>query len=126
MRSFHKIIGGIVVALALCTITEAECKEVKPQHVISIQQDDIMLPFKVSYVVTLDKRISEGEIEKIAHKIKGNAPSAKRLFITYYLRGMEIGAGAWATSHYAPTLNIHILEFATQSNLPDPDLRLTP
>jgi hypothetical protein len=33
----------------------------------------------------------------------------ERVFICYYLPGMEVGAGAWATGHFNPELEVKVL-----------------
>jgi len=66
-------------------------------------------PFKASWDIRLDKQISEAEIKAIANHLKSSHPDYDNYFITYLLPDMEQGNGAWATSHFNPSLNINIL-----------------
>lgn len=40
--------------------------------------------------------------------IKSKNPGSDRYFILYYLPDMKIGSGAWATSHFNPSLSVNI------------------
>ncbi len=56
---------------------------------------------KRSVDVQLAKKLTERNIEKIAFAIRSiKRENYERTFILYYLPGMEVGAGAWATSHF--------------------------
>jgi len=58
----------------------------------------------------LNKKISEDALRVIAFKLKAQDPrSYERTFICYYIPGMEVGAGAWATTHFNPNLKVKIL-----------------
>lgn len=64
---------------------------------------------KASYDIHLNKEFNKSSIEKLAHKLKNDLDADyERVFITYYLPGMEVGSGAWATSHFTPNLEIHL------------------
>jgi peptidoglycan hydrolase-like protein with peptidoglycan-binding domain len=65
---------------------------------------------KLSLDMRLDRKASEQELAAIARELRDGAGGAyERIFILYYLPGMEPGAGAWATSHYNPGLKVSIL-----------------
>ena len=76
----------------------------------SIIDSDTFLDNKRSLDVRLNKKISEETLRAIALKLKGqDSRRYERTFICYYLPGMEVGAGAWATTHFNPNLEIKIL-----------------
>lgn len=76
----------------------------------SIIDSDTFLDYKRSLDVRLNKKVSEDTLRVIALKLKAQDPrSYERTFICYYLPGMEVGAGAWATTHFNPNLDIKIL-----------------
>lgn len=84
---------------------------------------------KASFDIRLEERISEKEIELVAQNIKTKNPGFDRYFILYYLPDMQIGSGAWATSHFNPNLLINIQgisdeeeEQMTNSTLPAGEL----
>jgi hypothetical protein len=73
--------------------------------------DSSTLPsIKRSLDVRLNKKVSEQTLRAIALKLKAQDSRAyDRTFIAYYLPGMTVGAGAWATTHFDPNLEVLIL-----------------
>ena len=65
---------------------------------------------KRSLDVRLNKKVSELTLRAIADGLKSqDTRDYDRTFITYYLPGMAVGAGAWATTHFNPNLELRIL-----------------
>ncbi len=65
---------------------------------------------KCSLDIRLDKKVSKDVLRKLALKLRDDEPrNYDRMFINYYLPGMTPGAGAWATSHFNPNLEVKIL-----------------
>lgn len=59
--------------------------------------------------VRLEHRVSEETLRAIALELKSQEPrNYDRIFIAYYLPGMTVGSGAWATSHFDPDLKVEI------------------
>lgn len=91
----------------------------------SIIDSDIMPGIKRSLDVRLNKKVSKGTLRAIALKLKAqDSRSYDRTFICYYLPDMEIGVGAWATTHFNPNLDVQILGLTvyqenTLKQLPD-------
>ena len=55
----------------------------------------------------LNREFNKTSIEKLARKLKTDLKADyDRIFISYYLPGMKVGSGAWATSHFDPDLEI--------------------
>jgi len=73
--------------------------------------DSSTLPgIKRSLDVLLNKKVSEQTLRAIALQLKAQDSRAhERTFIAYYLPGMTVGAGAWATTHFNPDLEVRIL-----------------
>lgn len=64
--------------------------------------------------VRLSQKISADDLRSIAIKLRNADPNRyERTFIGYYLPGMEIGAGSWATTHFNPNLDVQILGLTT-------------
>lgn len=64
---------------------------------------------KRSVTVRLKSKVSKKTLSQIARKIKKSDRNVyQRTFILYYLPEMEIGAGAWTTTHFNPTLKANI------------------
>ena len=65
---------------------------------------------KCSLTVRLTKKIPEEKLRKLAIELRDKElKKYDRMFITYYLPGMDVGAGAWATTHFNPNLKVNIL-----------------
>ena len=58
--------------------------------------------------VKLNKRVDEKVLTEIAKKIKQDKAQYKRLWIKYYLEGVEYTSIAWATTHFEPELKVEI------------------
>lgn len=59
--------------------------------------------------VRLSRKVSEQTLRAIALKLKAQPPAYDRTMIYYYLPGMTVGTGAWATTHFTPELELRIL-----------------
>lgn len=90
--------------------------EIIPDDVsFSIIETSTLPGIKRSLDVRINKKVSEQILRSIALKLKSSdSQTYKRTFITYYLPGMTIGAGAWATTHFNPDLEIRILGLTSE------------
>jgi len=67
-------------------------------------------PYKLAIDVRLPEKVSKEDLAAIAKKLKSQeADSYDRIFILYYLPDMVVGSGAWASTHFNPTLEVKIL-----------------
>ena len=81
----------------------------------TIINTDIMPRMKRSLDIRLNRRVSENVLRSIALKLKKkDKKQYKRTFICYYLPGMTVGAGAWATTHFNPNLQVQILGLSSK------------
>ncbi len=81
----------------------------------SIINSDTFHDYKRSLDVRLNKKVSENILRAIALKLKSqDSRSYERTFICYYLPDMEVGAGAWATTHFNPNLEVRIQGLTTE------------
>jgi len=72
-----------------------------------ILEDTKKRNIKRSVTVRLDHKVSKKTLIQIAKRIKGmDKKQYQRTFILYYLPGMKIGMGAWATTHFNPGLKV--------------------
>ena len=75
---------------------------------------------KISADIVVSRPLDHAELSRTARTIykalKG--PRFKRVFILWYLPGMEIGYGAWATTHFNPLLKITIMTWMLEHNPP--------
>lgn len=80
------------------------------QVTYEIISENIIPGIKKDIDVRLSERVSEDDLRSIAMKLKNADPSRyQRIFIGYYLPGMEVGAGGWATTHFNPNIEVRIL-----------------
>ena len=66
---------------------------------------------KVSIDIRLKQKVDKEQLKEIASYLKDTETERyyEKVFLTYYLPGMKINAGAWATSHFeGSNLNIEV------------------
>lgn len=64
---------------------------------------------KVNITVLLPEKLTEAQLRQVAQKIKADNSGYDKTWISYYLKGMKVGSGAWATTHFIPELEVAIL-----------------
>ena len=81
-----------------------------PRFEYTVINQKVLLDHKRTLDIRLDKGVSEDVLRSIALELRASdSKSYKRTFICYYLPGMQIGAGAWATTHINPDLKVQVL-----------------
>jgi hypothetical protein len=85
-----------------------EIQKLKPNPALS----------KVNIEVLLPQKLSQEELRRVAMDIRAAHDGYQKTWIAYYLKGMKPGAGAWATTHFTPELEVSILG-ATQAQEDD-------
>lgn len=91
--------------------TEAALKPVEPGQDYRIVSEDIAQGQSARYVaIAVPRRLAESDLARIADLVraKEKAPFEKTV-VNFYLPGMKVGQGAWATATYAPTLKVAIV-----------------
>jgi hypothetical protein len=83
----------------------------------SIISDTSLGRTKRSVDVRLDLPIDEPVLRRLAEVIHAQKPEYDRTYICYWLPGMTVGTGAWATTHFDPDLDIQI---SAANTLDDP------
>ena len=64
---------------------------------------------KCNLDIELNRKVSEQELTNLANKLRGTRTKYDKVWIFYTLPNMKVGSGAWATTHFTPTLEIKIL-----------------
>ena len=64
---------------------------------------------KCNLDIKLSRKITKEELTTLALKLRETRQSYNHLWIGYTLDNMKVGAGAWATSHFTPELEVQIL-----------------
>ena len=111
-RNRKILIGLICLFLVGCETTpEQTISKKEDDHITySIINSNIIPGIKRSLDVRLNEKVSEATLRTIALKLKAqDSRYYKRTFICYYLPGMEVDTGAWATTHFNPNLKVRIL-----------------
>ena len=76
----------------------------------TIVSEDTLHNIKRSLDIRLNRAVSEETLRQLALELKAQGgKSYTRTFIAYYLPGMLIDQGAWATTHFDPSLEVKIL-----------------
>lgn len=76
---------------------------------------------KISINIIVSCPVTEDQLSLAAKIIYKNfhGPLFKRIFIDWYLPGMEIGHGVWATTHFDPRLQVKIMTWMLEHNPPN-------
>lgn len=92
-----------------------QVQEVKPEKPdgFSIIEQSSKASFKHTIEIRLEKKATKEELEKIGHYLFSQLNKKfDRVFMSYYLSGMEVGSGAYATTHFeGNSINVRILDF---------------
>ena len=119
MRSKVSII--IMVSFLICFIScgTKETQDAVSSEKLKIPSNEIqytiineekMENIKTSLDVRLESEVNKETITKIANELrKDGRRNYQRVFINYYLPGMEVGKGGWALSHFNPNLEFKIM-----------------
>jgi hypothetical protein len=106
-KKIMKKVTQILYLAFLFISANAFCQESSITY--TIIQKETLHNIKCSIDIRLSDKISEGELKRLALKIKADlGQEFERIFIVYYLPNMEVGAGGWATTHFNPTLEVSI------------------
>ena len=98
----------IIIVLSACGDTStSNLPDGIEYSVINEEQNNNLK--KTSINIRLNKKVDEATLKMIAEELKSKREEFEKLWISYYLPEMKVGSGAWATSHYTPTLTIQIL-----------------
>jgi hypothetical protein len=106
-RSTGKVVLVILLA-AIFGCNPPSKTSTKEKYGYRVLKREDSKPIKCSFYIELQEQLSEAQITEIAEEYRKEYDSYMSLFIFYLLPDMEIGSGAWATSHYTPDLKITI------------------
>ena len=82
----------------------------------TVEKQECMQPFKCSFVIRLENKLSEQDLTLMSNKIRDDAPTVDNLFINYYLPCMEVGNGAWAAARFTPEFSLNIQDYMLENN----------
>lgn len=110
-----KFVTLLAVIVGLLGLVACEAGSAAPSIIpddvsYTVIDTDIIPGIKRSLDVRLNQKVSQDVLRAIALELKSNdSRQYDRTFIAYYLPGMTVDAGAWATTHFNPTLDVRIL-----------------
>lgn len=118
-------IVGITVFLNIAepTAATAERRLAQPELIpYSVINRDTMGKIKLSYNLRIDlvdgRLPTADEIEVISrHLLEKEGRHYDKMFVVYYLPGMEVNAGGFATGHYYPDFQTPALQVKIQDYL---------
>jgi hypothetical protein len=97
---------GMAFAFLWCSLTAAAQEKKLDYEIIKSSK---VPGIRCSLDVRINRKATESEIGQLARRIRNAEPgNYERFYICYYLHGMQVGAGAWATSHFDPGLRVAI------------------
>jgi len=94
----------IIVILILSFIS---CS--KKSNNYEIINEESLHNIKTSLNIRLKEKVNKNTLREIANELYSSRNNFERVFIVYYLPGMEVDKGGWATTHFNPNLEIVIL-----------------
>lgn len=94
-----------------------------------VKNQELTPGVKISLDLIVSGKPSSLELEQLASTIRHQLCRIARIprhcekiyprvFLTWYLTGMKIGGGAWATTHFDPELEIKIMDWMLEYNPP--------
>jgi len=108
-----RLIAMLTLVAVLFLVATPACEKLKissNEIQYTIINEEKFLNIKTSLDIRLESEVNKETITKIANELrKDGRRNYQRVFINYYLPGMEVGSGAWALSHYNPKLEVEIL-----------------
>lgn len=109
--------------VGVATSVHAGSKAIPDDVKYSIISEKKVPTVKRALDIRLNKKVSPEVLKAIALELKQlDRNTYQRTFILYYLPEMEIGAGAWASAHFNPDLEVKIYGLTTgeETNLRKP------
>jgi hypothetical protein len=103
---------NFIVSLCVSILLSCNSEESKiPSDIsYSIIDEETNKSFsKTNINIRLNKRINEEVLTEIAKELKSTRTAYSKVWIFYFLPNMEVGKGAWATTNFAPDLEVKIL-----------------
>lgn len=104
VKRFYSWIIMATAVLAICAC-RSENSDVAAYN---IEAELCNKPFKCSYDIRIQDRLSEQDLSQVANQIKDKAPVVDSIFINYYLPWMKIGNDAWASARFSPELSVTV------------------
>ncbi len=91
-------------------VSEPSLAAIPSDLIYEVVSEDTFQDERRSLDVRLSHPVDESVLEALAWELKGrDSRSFNRTYIVYYLPGMPVDEGGWATSHFRPDLVVRIL-----------------
>ena len=111
MRS--KIVASCLLLFMVLTSVTSEADDSLIAHKVLQRSELGRVKLSLDVEVSLiDGRLpTEAELATISNVLVSQERTHERSFVTFYLPGMKIGHGAFATAHHNPDMEVNILMF---------------
>jgi len=100
----------LILLILLAISCEKKLNDFESEYISKITESGNIPKTKRGFEVTINKRLNETELENLGNRLyqyfDGNKYS--NFFVNYYLDGMIIGNGSYASTHFTPELAISI------------------
>ena len=93
------LLGLLVILMVSCGKSDYKITQEKSNDNLS----------KCNINIELKSKVNKQRLNEIANEIRSSRRKYNDLYVFYYVKGMNENSGAWATSHFTPTLEIQIL-----------------
>ena len=103
-------ISVIILLIALLSIATSSVADTASgiKYEIIEETPNIKLS-KNNLKIVLSKKANKHVLKEIATALRKSRKQYDRLWIFYYPKGLPTNAGAWATTHYTPSLKVSII-----------------
>ena len=105
----------LIICIVVAIVFKAKADETSSY---TIEKKTCAEPYKCSYDVRIESKLSEDELLTISLEIIDNLPAVNNVFIMFYLPCMNIGLGAWASAIASPLpkIKINIMDYMLTTN----------
>ena len=102
----------IFIILLFAVSTIAGANELIAHKILKREElGNIKLSIDVQVELVNSRLPNEKELGAISRHLVKTEKKHDRSFISFYLPGMKVGAGAYATAHHNPTMKVNIMKF---------------
>ncbi|QEW06339.1 hypothetical protein [Nitrincola iocasae] len=103
---------GILLGLLMASTQVLAVEPAIPFEVIKQDQlGSIKLSLDVQVPLVDGRLPTADELGAVSEHLVATSGKHDRTFVAFYLPGMEVGAGAFATAHHDPEMEVRILDF---------------
>ncbi len=104
-------IKGIMLGLLMASTHAVAADQIPYEVIQKAELSSIKLSIDVEVPLVDGRLPSADELGAISEHLVENSNKHDRTFVSFYLPGMKVGAGAYATAHHNPDMSVNIQDF---------------